>query len=434
MPSRHTQSALPSSRSRYAAKCVPAVWLAAIALGAFAACDTPGVTLVDPDVSNPDPDKGTTIHVTLEDSALAAALGWTQGVPNALVQLHRHIDPFKPDTVYTDSTGHVSVTDLLPGFYRVAAYRILAGEQADTSTRAFGDGFKTHLPATIALEMAADRAGSLVISELFSGGTWPDWVQYAWEGFFELYNNSDTTVYLDGMLLGWAHGSSGSAFHTCDEARPFREDPLGLWSLEFHQFPGSGTDYPVSPGQAVTVALDAVDHSVVHPVFPDLSQADFELEGTADPDNPDVPNLPTVGLGYNLLGHGMIISSSKVYFLAQPVDPTSLETAIILGGNRKARIPADRVIDVVHGAGVNLYAASTLTPNQECRWVNRSFDRLGHAFYRPGTDFRDPVLNTWSLQRRVLRLTEAGRPILQDLNTSFLDFSVATRSPGWIEF
>ena len=408
--------------------------VSAIGLVALIACDTPGVTLVDPDVSTPDPDKATTIHVTLEDSALAEALGWSQGVPNALVQLHRHIDPFRPDTLYTDSTGHVSVMDLLPGFYRVAAYRVLAAGQSDTLTRAFGGGFKTNLPATIELEMAADRAGSLVVSELYSSGTLPDGIDYSWGGFFELYNNSDTTVHLDGMLWGWALGRGGSALRTCDEQRPFREDPLGLWSLEFHQFPGAGTDYPVAPGQVVTVAMDAVDHSVVHPVFPDLSQADFELEGTVDPDNPDVPNLPTVGLGYNLLGHGMVTYSSKVYFLAQPMDPTSLETAVLPSGNSWARIPADQVIDVVHGAGVNLDAASTLTPNQLCRWVNRSFDGLGWAFYRPGSDPRDPLAATWSLQRRVLRVTQAGRPILQDVNTSFVDFSVATRSPGRIEF
>ncbi len=403
----------------------------------FTACDTPGVTLVDPDVSTPDPDKATKIHVQLEDSALADALGWSQGVPNALVQLHRIIDPFRPDTVYTDSAGHAYVTDLLPGFYRIAAYRVLTGQESGrpgSVTRAFGGGLKANLPARFELEMAGDRAGSLVISELYFGAGWPDGIQYSWEMFFELYNNSDTTVYLDGMLWGWAFGRSESALHTCDEQRPFREDPQGLWSLEFHQFPGAGTDYPVAPGQVVTVALDAVDHSTVHPALPDLSQADFELEGTADADNPDVPNLPSVGLISNLLGHGMMIYASKVPFLAQPVDPTSLETALTPGGIRWARIPADRVIDVVHGAGVNLDAASTLTPNQQCRRVNRSFDRLGHAFYRPGSDPRDPLAASWSLQRRVLRLTEAGRPILQDVNTSFVDFSVATRSPGRIEF
>jgi len=432
LPSRHKQSAPPSSRSKHAPECVPAVWLAAVASVVLAACDTPGVTLVEPDVSTPDPDQVTTIHVMLEDSALAEALGWSQGVPDALVQLHRDVDPFNPDTLYTDSTGHVSVTNMLPGYYRVAAYRILAGEQSDTSTRAFGGGFKTNLPATIELEMAADRAGSLVISEFYFSGTRPVDIDYGWDGFFELYNNSDTTVYLDGMLWGWALGKSGAALSTCDEMRPFREDPLGLWSLEFHQFPGAGADYPVAAGQVVTVALDAVDHSVVLPALPDLSRADFELEGTADADNPDVPNLPTVGLAHNLLGHGMSITSAKVYFLAQPIDPTSLETAILPDGYRWARIPADRINDVAHGGSVDLDAGSTPTPpNKKCRWVNATLDRLGWAFYRPGGPGSDLSV---SLQRRVLRLTADGRPILQDVNTSFVDFSVATRSPGWIEF
>jgi hypothetical protein len=393
----------------------------------FAACDTPGVTLVDPDISNPN-DKGTTIHVTLADSALAEALGWSQGVPNAEVVLHRFVDPFRPDTIYSDSTGRVYVTDLLPGLYWIGGYRVVTNPEQGAAIRAFGGGLKVDLPATIELEMAGDQTGSLVISELHFGGLPPVELDYPWDQYFELYNNSDSTIYLDGMLWGRAFGHSGSALYTCDELRPFREDPLGLWSVEFHQFPGAGTDYPVAPGQLVTVAMDAVDHSVAHPALPDLSRADFELTGTADPDNPDVPNMASVGLGSNLLGHGMWMS--RVMFLAQAVDVTSLLIATVTGGGRWARIPADQIVDVVHSETVKLNSAPPLMAQYYCHtWVNRAFDRLDALFYRSGDSD-----NITSLHRRVLQYTTDGRPILQDVNASFVDFSVATLSPGRIEF
>jgi hypothetical protein len=63
------------------------------------------------------------------------------------------------------------------------------------------------------------------------------------------------------------------------------------------------------------VAIDGVDDSVVNPGLPDLSYADFEFEGTADSDNPDVPNMPYLGpdAAWND-GHGRPFS--KTMFVA----------------------------------------------------------------------------------------------------------------------
>jgi hypothetical protein len=70
----------------------------AITLAALTACYTPGVTLVDSDVSAA-PDSVTFI-VRLEDSTLAAALGWTGGVPGAVIMLHRIGDDFHPACLF----------------------------------------------------------------------------------------------------------------------------------------------------------------------------------------------------------------------------------------------------------------------------------------------------------------------------------------------
>ena len=395
----------------------------------LAACDTPGLTFVDP-AAGPE-DAPDTVHVQLEDAALAAALGWTEGVPNAQVQVHRFIDPFRPDTLYTDALGYALLPDdLLPGDYRIAALRVLTGEEAAATggiVRAFGDGFALRLPAdTVPLKLGVDRAGGLVISEVYHGGGTQE-IRYRWSQFFELYNNSDTTVYLDGVLFGRAYGHIGSG-DPCEESQPWREDPLGLWALEFHQFPGDGTDYPVGPGQAVLVALDAVDHSVVHTSLPDLSQADFELEGTADTDDPSVPNLASVGSISHLLGHGMMTIPQEVLFLSLSVDVHSLETALV-NGWRYVRIPTDRIMDVLDGDWVELASALYLPPYR-CKWVNREFDRLESVYYyRPGNND-----NSASLHRRILRVASGGRFVLQDLNTSFLDFVMGSYSPGRIEY
>jgi hypothetical protein len=397
----------------------------------FAACDTPGVTLVDPDVSNPG-DKGTTIHVTLEDSALAEALGWSQGVPNAEVQLHRMIEAFQPDLFQTDSTGHVHVPERLPGYHLVAAFKSITADKAAAAggvPRAFADGLKTEfLGNTLQLALGSDQRGSMVISETYSGGHY-DEIGYRWAAFWELYNNSDTTVYLDGMLLGRAFGNSAGAIYTCDELRPVREHPQGLVAFDFHQFPGSGQEHPVAPGQAVLIALDAVDHSQAHPSLPDLTIADYELEGSGDPDNPDVPNVPPAGLNTDILGHGMQQFEQHVKFLALPVDPASL-TTIPFGRYRWSVVPRDRIIDVQHAQTMHPETAPLPVVFYPCpRWVNREFDRLEAASQKSYDED-----NSMALHRRILRYTSDGRAILQDTNVSYFDFVVARYSPGRIEY
>ncbi len=277
------------------------------------------------------------------------------------------------------------------------------------------------------LRLGVDRPGSLVISEIFHGGS-TNTIRYRWAQFVELYNNADTTVYLDGVLYGSAYGHIGSG-DPCEESRVWREDPLGLWALEFYEFPGSGADYPVAPGQAVLVALDAADHSVVHPLLPDLSQADFELEGTADTDNPGVPNVRSVGPYSALDGHGLSTFPAQVQFLALTVDVPNLETALS-HGRRYARIPADQIMDVLDGEWVQLNGAP-FDVSFRCKWVNREFDRLQSVYVYYGRGDND---HTNSSHRRRLRTTTGGRLVLQDVNTTFLDFVMGTYSPGRIEY
>jgi hypothetical protein len=354
-------------------------------------------------------------------------------VPNAAVHLHRILDPFRPDTVYTDSTGHVEVAGPLHGFYRVAAFKSITADEAESVggvKRAFADGMRRWLPADyVKLELGSDQSGSLVISEFWQGGNRRN-LQYKWDQFWELYNNSDTTIYLDGMLMGTAFGHSGAAVHTCEEQQPYREDPLGILADQFHQFPGVGQEYPMAPGQVVTIALDAIDHSQVHASLPDLSGADFELEGSADADNPDVPNLPAVGPHGHATGHGMRAADFSMKFLALPADPASLTSVTHpTSGLRYKRIPTDLVIDVTHANWMHPETAPDPLLVFFCRrWVNREFDRLAAPTDKGG------VHGFTSLQRTVLRRASDGRAILQDLNVSFFDFVIARYSPGTVEF
>ena len=120
---------------------------------------------------------------------------------------------------------------------------------------------------------------------------------------------------------------------------------------------------------------------------------------------------------------------AQVQFLALSVDVPSLETALV-HDRRYVRIPAGRIMDVLDGEWVQLNGAPFDVPFR-CKWVNREFDRLESVYLYYGRGDSD---HTNSLHRRILRVASGGRAILQDLNTGFLDFLVATYSPGRIEY
>ncbi len=404
----------------------------AITVATFAACDTPGVTLIDPDLSDDD-DRSLTITVQLEDTTLARTLGWSRGVPSADVYLMRVGDEFDPITIVTDSTGTAVLETVLPGLYRMAAYRMLGEEETgptDGAIRAFGDGRVAQVAAgrTIPMTLLADQPSSLVFSEVQLVGRYDgtNWAEYDWFVYFELHNNTDSTIYLDGMLYGhaWKTARDYGTF-PCVVTEPFRMDPIGLWSNWLHRFPGSGADYPVAPGQTVVVALDAVDHSVVHPNLPDLTQADFELQGHGDADNPDVPNLPEVGPDIYWYSHGVGPTPTAPMFLAKALDLDALAQMIDpFWAHPWVRIPREAVLDVVDFDGMSPDVDALIAP--PCDWsVHPSLNRLEAVH----------VLNlydaTFTAQRRVLQRRD-GRFVLQDVNTSFVDFLEAKRNPGSI--
>ena len=405
---------------------------AAITLAVLTACDTPGVTLVDPDVAG-DKDRSLTITVRLEDTVLAQALGWSQGVPDAKVFLMRVGEEFDPITLLTDSTGTAVLESILPGQYRMAAHRLLREDETGPTggvVRAFGDGRigQVGSPAVISLTLLANQASSLVFSEIQFAGRYDvtEAPVYKWFQYFELHNNTDSTIHLDGMLWGWAWDvAMDHTPYPCAVTEPFRNDPLGLWAKYIHRFPGTGNDYPLAPGQTVVVALDAVDLSTVHPNLPDLSHADFELEGSADADNPEVPNLPEVGPRLWPYDHGVEPRSNAPLFLAQPHDLGSLvRQKDPFWGSEWVRIPTESVLDVVN--------ADPMSPNVDvlidppcALFVPRSMDRLAGVWK---LNIHDA---TYTMQRKTLQIID-GRFVLQDVNTSFVDFTEAKRSPGSI--
>jgi hypothetical protein len=399
----------------------------------LAACDPGDVLLLAPETSSPQPTLS--IHAVLDTpyAALAGALGWTAGVPAAAVRVHLMTEPY--DSGYwhqatADGTGLAQFSGLLGGLYEVEVTRALTSTEAtQTGARSLAGGGRLYVPTSGPADLALepDRQGSLVFSEIeVAVPIFDNYTSYEDAVYFEIYNNSDTTIYLDGKYwgIGWDLNYN-FPYWPCDQTAPIRNDPDGIWTRLLERFPGRGTDHALAPGQAAVVAKAAIDHQLVYPGLYDLSGAAFEWTGTSGADNPDVPNLEDIGpspMGY----HGP--GADAVTFLSEPVDLATLPSYVDPhSGKVLVRIPLALILDASSSA-VD-WTKEDYQPEPACLEVaNKAFERLPGPAYSARLDFQGGL----SYQRRILQVQPDGRKLLQDTNTSMFDFVKAPRTPGWI--
>lgn len=387
-----------------------------------------------------------TVTTAGEASEALEALGTpADRVPRAHVRIRR-IGESPVEVGTTNSLGQVAFGQLLPGRYDVTALRLLSKEEeaavsevdsALAGINAIGGGVRVQVqpPAsTVEVEVAAGRRGSLVISEIHDW--WPrvangPAVQYSQATYIEVYNNADTTVYLDGKILGdgfwyvWESELNESSLDNCTKFESWRMDPEGVWSEMHLRFPGNGSEYPLAPQGTRIVATQAIDHREVHPglSLPDLSVADFEVVGTGqDVDNPGVPNMEHVGFrpSVDALGLGLV----PVYytpFIADNVDLELLPTdKLPLRDPDYRRFPAATILDLV----------SVYNDPAKLDFDGRVCDHLvSRVFDRQAAPVWDGTAGD-AIQRRVLGETPDGHAILQRTKTSAVDFLRGPRSPG----
>lgn len=147
-------------------------------------------------------------------------------------------------------------------------------------------------PTTVALSLFKAQEG-LVITELFyTGTTTPEGKQYSNDQYIKIGNNSDSTIYLDGL----AFVESEFLTTTKETYKPdIMNQAMAVDGV--YVFPGSGKEHPLAPGKEVIIALNANNHKEANANSFDLSKADFEIYDVStipsiqDTDNPDVPNM-----------------------------------------------------------------------------------------------------------------------------------------------
>lgn len=258
------------------------------------------------------------------------------------------------------ATQNVSVeaTGIIPGIYTVVlsgkgltedlevSEYLMNGSLVNESLTSDGKAFDITVKAGI--------KGNIIFKELYFCGV-PSY--YFRDQCYELYNNSNAVVYLDGLYIANLEPS------TATTSLPTWEDEKDafVYGARVWKFPGNGTDYPLQPGESIIVAQHARNHQEANAESPvDLSGAEFEfyMGSTAFPDMPAI-NMDHVfyqgkaDIGTIQMWLVPVFGGAYVIFKVpedETWDPVTTDWAVPLGTSsttRFAKIPVEWVWDAV---------------------------------------------------------------------------------------
>lgn len=266
-------------------------------------------------------------------------------------------------------------------------------------------------------------AGTIIFKEIYTTGV----QDYYWtDGFYELVNNSDEIQYLDGIIMGIVTNGYGDVSSWADSLGNL-PDYYPMTNSTVY-FPGTGTDYPLMPGQSVVCATRPLNHAARElteadtqsPV--DLSTADWDIYIPQSAQDTDVPNIPNMLVAYRTFGFDfMPATAGQSLILAKLPAGQTVEDFVADPENIKKPaysaalcIPSDYVIDAVE----ILYYNKDLAINK----VILDKDDAGYTYYSGSEgEWTDPTYTGRSLRRKCTKV-ENGRAYFADTNNSSNDF------------
>ncbi|NWF90027.1 MAG: DUF4876 domain-containing protein [Ignavibacteriaceae bacterium] len=318
----------------------------------------------------------------------------------------------KEYSAISDSSGTVKISGIISDKYFITAVRkmspaemLIISGSAISDVRLLNKNIRiVELNAssnhTITVDMEAAVGGSpLIISEIYACGPEGSGLYYH-DKYVEVFNNSDSLLYLDGILIAIQYSSAVYGLN-------YREDPEYIHSKSIWMFPGSGNEYPIQPGEFVLCSEDAIDHRINAPNSVDQSNANFEFykDDAPDIDNPAIPNMIRI---YQEAGNDWLIGGEKGAIVLAKFSADSL-----IPYDDQFLIPYRSVLDGVEYSD---------DPTQlDKKILNQGID----ASSTGGIQFYTGK----SMER--ITLSNEGRKTLKDENNSSVDFMIISPpSPG----
>ena len=184
-------------------------------------------------------------------------------------------------TTLTDDNASIFLNGLEAGFYQASAIHQTIRDNTTLTLNGLSSiDLMNNAVDTMTLKLG--KFGKFIIREYYySGSTNPSGTSYKNDQYVEVYNNTNETLYADGLSL-IEHQADGESDNDWEEIKKDSIVVEMIWTV-----PGSGNDYPILPGNGFLMAQDALNHKSNpdgNPNCPvDLGNAEFEFFGDLRP-------------------------------------------------------------------------------------------------------------------------------------------------------
>lgn len=328
-----------------------------------------------------------------------------------------HVQLFVTSQIGTDTFDLASGTlDLI---LKQGTYSFSVKGKMKDEANAYLSGLKANVPVygEVAVEVPVAKVleSTLIIKTIYNNCTK---MGYLKDTFLEIVNNSDEVQYLDGVII-YAPGGGQSQMNAWQANGYLDIYPVGQGAVV--QFPGTGKEHPLLPGQSVIVANDAANHKELSgdENCADLSNADWEIYldyQSSEVDNQDIPNLKVLWTNNKYMFAFGLGLTSRAYVLARLPEGMT--------GEAYAEDPASKMTTpgtastteyMVFPAKYTLDAVDVWDPNNETPYPT----------FLPQDDKAGiPSGSMWSgtCERRKVSKVVNGRKYYQDTNNSAEDF------------
>lgn len=326
----------------------------------------------------------------------------------------------------------VNLDGVLPGIYTVTVSGVgtdASGSEYYVNGNAVNQALYGDNPK-LDISLQGLKISPLVFKEIYyAGSKTPKGTNWFRDQFYEIYNNSAETQYLDGVYFA--------------DLTPVKSTTkLPLWPEEdgnnyayanrVWRFPGSGTDYPLAPGESCVIAQFAANQKldIYNPNSPvDLSSSEFEFN-MHNANFPDQPAIDMVHVFYNgkaemgtipqyltsVYGGAYVIFKVPEGDKYDPVNDASMKTTDLSKPNSKtyyAKIPVKYVLDAVECIDNESMVNAKRVPavlDAGMTWVGSTYCGLSVA-RKPSVDENGNYIKR-----------DNGAMIFQDTNNSTDDF------------
>lgn len=339
-------------------------------------------------------------------------------------------DNYNEDLHYTKQAqaGTIDMDDIVPGIYTISASGTALDTEGNEYTVNGSIINKALYPGTQHLDLLVKglKVSPLVLKELYYSGVYKNYFQ---DQFYEVYNNSPKVIYLDGIHFADLYPTGATTTKPNWEDAAIDGDNY-VYANRVWKFPGSGTDYPLQPGESCIMAQYAIDHTQVEGLTPDSPVDNSSAEFDFCMNHSKYPNQPAVDMEHvfyrgkaekgtvaqyltPVKGGAFVIFQVPEGDTYDPVNDVTLQANEVNKSALYAKIPISYVLDAVECVDNESKVNAKRVPgvlDAGCTWVGATYNGLG-VYRKQSLDAQGNPL-----QR------ENGAYIYQDTNNSTDDF------------